>query len=349
MAIISVQSSHPSHLIALCQSMLESKTKFNMKETPYFPMFLLKMATNNIINSEVIRVKHHFIMTPDSFAKYLKPLFVKAGEYKFKEAFLDCSTPEEDNILMSNNLWLKKVSTDNEEYFSLKTTALVSQLIQNDSTSDRYTNPIFYPELKINKDQKEFEIFNVVSDLMYRYEMDIHRTKYVHAKNPNIHLVLDKVTYTGGKGYAFFSIYGDIPSSKMETVMSSIDQTSSDMEVLKHTKPCRSKIIQLLYDLDNENGLPVYHHLSKNDVAYHTMSLHEYDESEHIFYKKHAERVKRLLIERNEKVDEKLRVSDDEIEMEYQDALNGNSELVFVDQFDIECHKVTYDDEDYVK
>ena len=84
--------------------------------------------------------------------------------------------------------------------------------------------------------------------------MQVHRTKFEFKNIPNITLYLDRVSFSDGFGVVEYSLLGDVSSNILENVQVA-HEVQEEIKSFEHLlKPCRSKIIQVLFD----NQVDVY-------------------------------------------------------------------------------------------
>ena len=299
-----------------------------------FPLCLL--ALKNQLNDEnTVRVKFNFVMPLAMFNKYLEPLFVCTGISEFTETFYD----HPSNVCMKHSLWMKRVKNGDDETISIKHTKVRNNLVE-------------YSELKSNANDacncnevsavNMFQLLKPYNKLAYQFT--VNRTSYELKTNKEVHLTLDLVTFWPESTFVVFSIYGDTSKTDLQTFDKQENLKFESQELLTHAKPCRSKIIQLLYLSSGNNN--TYEHLLKEcyvpDLKYQSVSIEEFQgvganplgeemnkHNENEIRQERANNLKEEMIKHNEnEQNEKYHYSPEQIERAYKMALEDGYESV---------------------
>ncbi|EFC38221.1 predicted protein [Naegleria gruberi] len=205
--------------------------------------------------------------------------------------------------------------------FSVKTNETLAE-------SSAYRNeiyPISFSETRIEESDTDYVRFQSMEYFCFTYPMKVHRSKFLFKNNKNVQLHLDRVWFSYGETYVIYSIFGDVLSSSLDNLPKFNTDNNSEFSNLKlHSHPCRSKIIQMLFNKDQ--GL--YANLVENNFIssqkdYKTVSLLEYE----------AERVKLYHINYNHKT-RGAEMSAAEIEQIYDEARQGRITLCTADEND---------------
>lgn len=172
------------------------------------------------------------------------------------------------------------------------------------------------------------------------YSIKVNRTNFQHKKNPSVKLTLDKATYEDGSTFVVFSIVGNVHSP-----INSVDHKEA---ILESVKPCRSKIIELLFRTQKSlyQSLCDAHHVDAT-LDYQSITIEEFEKKR----RERAEKLKKEMQEDNENLPPNERCSAKVIEAFYRLALlNGYSRRIGgsddMDYEELESCEEIYEDED---